>query len=118
MRILFIEDDICTQVSVTEYLRFLYKMDIVRARHGREGLDMLASGEHFDCIILDERMPVMCGGEFLEHYKGPVPIIYSSAYDDGPPKPVSGVVSKPYNIRTLGAMILRLGGQPEDDLTY
>jgi CheY-like chemotaxis protein len=115
MKILFIEDDICTQVAVSEYLKFLYKMDIVKARHGQEGLDKLATGEHFDCIILDERMPVMSGEEFLQAYEGSVPIVYSTAFSDRDPvRPVAAIIPKPYEARKLGEAVMRICGKNEE----
>jgi len=80
MRILFIEDDRATQVSVGEWFRLIFKFEVVSAYNGQEALDILLRDTRFDIIILDCRMPIMDGEEFLEHYRGTIPVIYSTAF--------------------------------------
>ncbi len=108
MRILYIEDEEYNQIVVRESLKLHFGMEVVSAYNGQEGLDKLNSGEKFDCIILDVRMPVMDGDTFLEKYTGPIPIIYASAYKKDPPRSVAAIMPKPFSSREIGAEILRI----------
>ncbi|NQY09851.1 MAG: response regulator [Flavobacteriales bacterium] len=70
-KILIIEDDETTRFIM---LRILNKMNIVErvdyAANGQDGLDYLnASTEGPDLILLDIKMPILNGFEFLEEYQ-------------------------------------------------
>lgn len=111
MRVLLVDDNICTQVAVGEFLKLLFKFEVVRAMNGQEALDKIAVEGSFDCIILDERMPVMDGMTFLQKYDGSIPIIYSSAYSEPPFRPVAAIYPKPYDSRLIGDEIVRICGE-------
>ena len=110
MKILLVDDDTFI-ISVVECLKILHKCQVVRVFNGQQALDRLATGEHFDCIMLDERMPVMTGEEFLLKYDGKVPIIYTTAYSDRTPiRPVAAIVLKPYDAGDIAEEARRICG--------
>ena len=111
MRILFIEDDRATQVSVGEWFRLIFKFEVVSAYNGQEALDILLRDTRFDIIILDCRMPIMDGEEFLEHYRGTIPVIYFTAFSSPPPRPVAAEVPKPYDIKALVSTMRQICGE-------
>lgn len=111
MRILFIDDDEHIQTAVGEHLKVIYKVDVVAVYDGQEALDLLAKDTQFDCMVLDARMPNVDGREFLQRYKGNIPIIYSSAYGGETPASVAAVVPKPYGARELLDEIRRVTGK-------
>jgi two-component system, chemotaxis family, chemotaxis protein CheY len=81
--ILLVEDDNDISESISEILTS-EGFDVVRARNGKEGLDMLRSHDGTRLILLDLMMPVMDGFEFQAAisrqpgYAG-IPIIVMSA---------------------------------------
>ncbi|KAL3459538.1 hypothetical protein BJX64DRAFT_291205 [Aspergillus heterothallicus] len=58
-KVLFVEDNIINQRIVSRRLK-LSGFDVVEASHGREALDIWQR-EDFDCILMDQEMPVMDG---------------------------------------------------------
>lgn len=85
LQVLIVEDE---QLLNEAYARVLgaAKISLMRAYNGKEALDMLKS-KHPDIILLDLRMPVMDGIEFLKRLKPKenlphTKIIVFSNYDD------------------------------------
>jgi CheY-like chemotaxis protein len=110
MKILLVDDDNAI-ISVVESLKILHKCQAVRAVNGQDALDKLAK-EDFDCILLDERMPVMDGETFLLTYTGTTPIIYSSAYGErSPARPVAAIIPKPYDAGFVASEARRICGE-------
>jgi CheY-like chemotaxis protein len=99
------DEDICDFVS---WGLSDHGYEVVAAENGKEAME---SAPFFkpDAIILDMRMPVMDGWEFIKAYRelpGPhAPIIIMTAYMD--PKQVAaeagaqGYISKPFDLLTL-----------------
>lgn len=85
LQVLIVEDE---QLLNDAYARVLAaaNIDLLRAYNGKEALDILKT-EHPDIVLLDLRMPVMDGIEFLEKLKPKenlpdTKIIVFSNYDD------------------------------------
>lgn len=108
-KILIIEDD--------EDLHLIYRLylqgesyQILQARNGREGLEILAR-EKPDLIILDMIMPVMDGEDFIQKYRleqkeFDIPIIIASVNDKVPPYllekgKIRTVLKKPFPVESL-----------------
>jgi HAMP domain-containing protein/CheY-like chemotaxis protein/signal transduction histidine kinase len=66
-RLLVVEDNRAEQLGIEALLGF-EDIDIVMADTGNAALDMLR-GEHFDCVVLDLRLPDMSGFEVLERLR-------------------------------------------------
>lgn len=89
--------------------------EVVRARHGAAALDVLAHRRP-DLILLDLRMPVMDGGQFVRAYQrlpGPhAPIVTMTAGDDAPRTAAAiGAQSwlvKPFQVEDLLELVDRL----------
>jgi PAS domain S-box-containing protein len=59
-RALIVEDNDINQLVLASSLK-QHQLDIFLANHGQEAIDLLESGEQFDIIFMDLRMPVMNG---------------------------------------------------------
>lgn len=117
--ILLVEDDPDVREPLSEILHDeLYT--VLTAGHGGEGLTVLSSrGTLPDVILLDLRMPVMDGREFLVRLRGhpdwrniPV-VVYSGTPDFCPPDalgPVAGNLVKPVQIPVLLDLLARCCG--------
>lgn len=82
--VLVIEDDEDAREVLGELLEF-EGYDVLFATNGREGLDVATTAAALDVIVLDLRMPLMDGREFLaEKARVPaiadVPVIVVSAW--------------------------------------
>jgi two-component system copper resistance phosphate regulon response regulator CusR len=100
-RILVVDDD----TSIHELLEMLLVEfsghQTVAAYDGAKGLEIIASGEVFDLIITDSRMPVMTGPEMIAAIRGRgcmTPIIFMTG--DVRPPDIDGVrlLRKPFTI--------------------
>jgi CheY-like chemotaxis protein len=91
------------------------------AHNGREALDKLAQMEPPQLILLDLKMPVMDGWQFLsersrEDASGKVPIVLLSGLPFIPNAPgVSDFLSKPINPSRLLACVRRFCGEPVEE---
>lgn len=82
-RILIVEDDALCRIPLQRVLQTRLPGDeIAAAEHGRDALDWIAEHGDVDIILLDLRMPVMDGHEFLKVYDGEAAIIVVSAWAD------------------------------------
>ena len=63
--ILVVDDDEMILLMISEVLRF-EGFGVVLSKNGKEALERLENGR-FDLIILDMRMPVMDGWEFMNN---------------------------------------------------
>jgi len=83
-KILLVEDNLINQevaLGLLEQLRF----EVVVANHGQEALDILDTGKHFDCVLMDMQMPVLDGYETSRKIResplyGELPIIAMTAH--------------------------------------
>jgi len=67
-RLLVVEDNPAEQLSIRELLGY-EDITVETATTGKEALDAL-SGEPFDCVVLDLRLPDMSGFDLLEQFRG------------------------------------------------
>ena len=66
-RLLIVEDNPAEQLSIKELLGY-EDIDVTVVSTGKEALDSL-TGQQFDCVVLDLRLPDMSGFEVLEHFR-------------------------------------------------
>jgi two-component system chemotaxis response regulator CheY len=96
---------------------------IVEARDGREGGDVLRARAGIAMVLCDVNMPCMSGLEFLETVKGdaavpPVPVVMLTT--DGSPDLIArakragakGWIVKPFRTDLLLAAVRRIAGEP------
>ena len=112
LRVLVVEDD--------DSIREMIHLALVAAGHfatgavnGEEALELFASGIRPDVILLDLRMPVVDGVEFLRRYAamgGQVPVVLLTAGRDLAEARGVGaaeLVEKPFDLDVLLATIAR-----------
>ena len=75
-RVLVIDDESLIGAAIR---RILTKqgMEVVAVEHGREGVELLASGEHFDAVFCDMMMPEFSGVDVYDAVKARVPSMMS-----------------------------------------
>ena len=113
--VLVVEDEPDTLEAVAELLEG-EDVKVLRARHGREALDLLEDGARPSLILLDLRMPVMDGWELCRRLASdsrfaqiPVAIVTASASVDAPARARdAGLFVKPVNYARLLALVERL----------
>jgi CheY-like chemotaxis protein len=117
-RILIVDDDESTLASLGGLLE-LEGYSVDKAHNGREALETLtAAGEEPGLILLDLKMPVMDGWQFLtERGKNAAaretPVVLLSGLPFIPNAPgVSDFLSKPINPSRLLACVRRFCGEP------
>lgn len=104
LKVLVVEDDASIREALCDVLR-LAGHDAEGAEHGRAGLDALAKSGVPDVILLDLRMPVMNGLEFLREIR-PMKvasriIILTANPQDLPPGTNLPMLAKPYDVERL-----------------
>jgi two-component system response regulator YesN len=67
--VLIVEDDTALNDAYRIILGTTGKYDVASAFNGQEALDVISKGAQPDVILLDLRMPIMSGIEFLREYK-------------------------------------------------
>ena len=90
-RLLIVEDSPAEQLSIRELLEY-NDIDLSVAATGAEALEML-SGEQFDCVVLDLRLPDMSGFEVLERLSetpalGELPVVVFTGKELSPEEDV------------------------------
>jgi excisionase family DNA binding protein len=84
--------------------------EVFMAEDGRQALDLLTSGRHFDLLITDIRMPLMGGLELLRHLRQQnkyLPAIAMTGYASAEERlqalkeGVFRYISKPFDIKVL-----------------
>jgi signal transduction histidine kinase/CheY-like chemotaxis protein len=113
-RVLVTDDDKTVLVSVEGELAGL-GINVVTAESGKDALALLKSGEAFDAVITDWKMPEMDGGELCRLIRREVsetlPVLVSSAYDwleiepEATAAGADGFISKPLFRSTLFTML-------------
>jgi len=108
-RILVVDDDFQI-VSVIREILLNEGYDVETAKNGKEAMDLLMSGGHFDLVITDIRMPEMDGLELLRQtrrLKTYLPFITLTGYattDEGMECVQAGVhnyLVKPFETKSL-----------------
>lgn len=67
-KILLVDDDIRNVFALSSVLEG-YDMDVTFAENGREAIDILNSGKHFDLVLMDMMMPEMDGYEAMRQIR-------------------------------------------------
>jgi two-component system response regulator MprA len=107
-RILVIEDDRSIRDALCDVL-VLAGHQVSGAEHGRAGLEAIRSAGAPEVILLDLRMPVMGGLEFLEEFgrlglESRV-IVLTANPQDLPPDSGVRLLAKPYDVDRLLSVI-------------
>jgi signal transduction histidine kinase len=82
-RILIAEDDEINYLLITKMLAPYTNLELIRAKNGKEAVDIFTKDKFFDLIFLDIKMPIMNGFEAFEHIsntKTTIPIIAQTAF--------------------------------------
>lgn len=82
-RILVAEDDEINYLLLTKMLSPYKNLELIRAKNGKEAVDIFTNDNAFDLILLDIKMPIMNGFEAYEHIsntKTTIPIIAQTAF--------------------------------------
>lgn len=82
-RILIAEDDEINYLLLTKMLAPYKNLELIRAKNGKEAVDIFTNDTTFDLILLDIKMPIMNGFEAFEHIhntKTKIPIIAQTAF--------------------------------------
>lgn len=107
--VLIIEDEFAIREALTEFLED-EGFTVMGATHGQEALDYLQTAEPPALILLDLRMPVMNGVQFLELLRNipqmnSVPVVLMSADTSGqyevPPNTVVEHLNKPVRLTSV-----------------
>ncbi|MBD3680007.1 MAG: response regulator [Rhodobacteraceae bacterium] len=108
MRILAVDDDQFILELIKEMLSFVGYADVTLASGGNQALDIIQSGQAFDCFLLDIRMPDLDGIELCklirakpQYYRVPIIMVsavtdeksFVRAFDDG----ATDYIVKPFN---------------------
>jgi CheY-like chemotaxis protein len=92
--------------------------EVMEARHGAEAFDHVRSGQIFDLLITDIRMPLMGGWELsrrLRQQWPTLPVLYISGFDaeltgNAGLDPATGFLRKPFDLDELSRLVARLLG--------
>jgi two-component system chemotaxis response regulator CheY len=120
--VLIVDDSLTVRQQVSMTLTSA-GYEILEARDGREGVDVLRARAKIDMVLCDVNMPCMNGLEFLETVKGdaaapPVPVVMLTT--DGAPDLIArakragakGWIVKPFRPDLLLAAVRRIAGEP------
>jgi two-component system, chemotaxis family, chemotaxis protein CheY len=104
LKVLVVEDDASIREALCDVLR-LAGHEAEGAEHGKAGLEVLARDGEPDVILLDLRMPVMNGIEFLcaiaPKKLGSRIIVLTANPQDLPPGTNLPMLAKPYDVERL-----------------
>ena len=118
LKILVVEDDPDLAALEAELLEE-HGHQVEVAYNGREALAAVERAAP-DLILLDMKMPIMSGREFVEEYRraqpSPAPIVVVSAADDAQVRAAevgaSGWIAKPFDPDVLVEKVMRLLPRP------
>ena len=118
LKILVVEDDPDLAALEAELLEE-HGHHVEVANNGREALAAVERAAP-DLILLDMKMPVMSGREFVDEYRraqpSPAPIVVVTAADDAQVRAAevgaSGWIAKPFDPDALVANVMRLLPRP------
>ena len=117
--VLLVEDDKSFRESVRKLLE-KEGMRVLEASSGEEGIEMLKTDRVIDLVLLDLVMPRLGGRETFHALKAinpSVKVVLSTGYGHNEAVQallnagVSGFVPKPYHLRTLSEMLVRVLGE-------
>jgi CheY-like chemotaxis protein len=122
MKVLIIDDDIVVHELSARLLEIVDNdCTVVSSYNGQQGLDFLktnqASDDLPDIILLDLRMPVLDGWEFLKEFKKTIGINYNPSIfilseqpyqpEDVKGFPIKGGYMKPLNFSSINQIMLQ-----------
>lgn len=82
VKVIIIDDEPLARSILTEYLSGNDRLEILaECSNGFEGLKAIQEGKP-DLVFLDVQMPKINGFEMLELLENPVPVIFTTAYDE------------------------------------
>ena len=122
-KILIVEDDICTNEAICEYIKSAGHATL-SASDGKQGL-LMARDPSVDLVVLDIMLPKMNGMEVLEELRknSTVPVLMLTAIEDEHTQIASfdseadDYITKPFSMILLGkritALLRRSGKSPE-----
>ena len=104
-KILVIDDDWWVLDSVRCFFQHV-GYEVATACSGQEGLTMIDSGNEYDLVITDIRMPGMSGNELAKHIRNSdlshVPIIAITGYhDDVDQELFDSILQEPFELKIL-----------------
>lgn len=82
-RILIAEDDEINYLLLTKMLSPYHNLELIRAKNGKEAIDIFTNDNAIDLILLDIKMPIMNGFEAFEQIsktETKIPIIAQTAF--------------------------------------
>jgi CheY-like chemotaxis protein len=108
IKLLLVEDDRIVMIPVK--MRLERSGFAVRvAGNGQEALESIAEHGEPDVILLDLRMPIMDGYEFMRTYRGVAKVIILSGWADEDPSNIPGspfaFIAKPFSFDELKEVI-------------
>ena len=111
--ILVVDDDGCVLDSVRCFLQHV-GYEVETASSGQEGISLIDSGNEYDLVITDIRMPGMSGNELAKHIRNSdwtyTPIIAITGYHDAvDQKLFDGILLKPGSIEQVLNQRVRRG---------
>jgi two-component system, chemotaxis family, chemotaxis protein CheY len=109
--VLIVDDDDAIRTAVTWALAYA-GYDVLEAEHGQAALDQIVSNRP-DLVLLDMRMSVMDGAEFVRQYRdlpGPhAPVVIMTAaheaHDHSHQIQEQGYLAKPFGVDALLAVV-------------
>jgi two-component system chemotaxis response regulator CheY len=120
--ILIVDDSLTVRQQVSMALQAA-GYNVVEARNGREGVEVMRGGTQFAMAICDLNMPIVNGLEFLETIKGdapgpPIPVVMLTT--DYSPELIArakragakGWIVKPFQSDLLMSTVRRIAGDP------
>ena len=112
LRILLVDDDFLIAMSSVDMLEDLGH-EVVEANSGKQALEFLGSGGHFDLLITDFAMPGMNGAQLIEAAKPlcpDLPILLATGYAEIPGGAFEDIsrIGKPYTQDQLASEIARV----------
>lgn len=118
--VLVVEDDRDIRWALTEGLQ-AEGYQVVTARDGREGLDMIRREPRPHLVLLDFMMPIMTGREFLDHLLADqtlkeIPVVVVSATAGSfSTQGAREVLRKPFDLDKLLGVVARLTAPAESE---
>ncbi len=110
--VLVIEDDHDLRVLIRQALEDT-GYQVASAPHGRGAIEMLRSGPLPQVVLLDLRMPIMDGWQFVEHIRGDpalreLPVIAVSGDPSTPPPGLTYMLRKPFKAEELLELVAKI----------
>ncbi len=115
LNVLYVEDDIGIQKTMSKYLKKLF-LSVTLASDGKEGLSF-AKADKFDLIITDLSMPKMNGSDMIKairEFNTKVPIVITTAHVDSDylleaiKAHVDGYIVKPFDYELLNGELYKV----------